>query len=98
MKMNAFRGILLSTGLSLSLLTIPVIAQTAGQDMHNAGHETKEATQDAAHGTAEGTKKAYRKTKRGTKRAAHATERGTKKAWHKTENFGDRVADKPETH
>ncbi len=47
----------------------------AKQDMHDAGHETKNAARDAGHGVKQGTKKAY-----------HATKKGTKKAWHKTKS------------
>lgn len=98
MKGNAITGLLLSAGLSVVLCCGNAVAQTAGQDMHDAGHETKAAAQDTAHATTKGTSKAYHKTKRGTKKAYNKTDNGTKKAWHKTENLGDRVADKPETH
>ena len=48
-------------------------AQTAKQDMKNAGSHTKSAAQDAGHGISEGSQKAYHKTKRGTKKAYHKT-------------------------
>lgn len=50
-------------------------AQTAGQDMKDAGHHTKDAAKDTGRGV-----------KKGTKKAAHSTKKGTKKAWHKTKN------------
>ena len=62
-------------------------AQTAKQDMKDAGHETKEAAIDTGHAT----KKVAHKAKSKTKSAARKTKNAT-------ENFGDRVADKPETH
>ncbi len=62
-------------------------AQTAKQDMKDAGHDTK----DAAINTGHATKKVAHKTKYKTKVAARKTKNAT-------ENFGDRVADKPETH
>lgn len=49
--------------------------QTAGQEMHNAGHDTANAARNAGRATKKGTKKAYRKTKK-----------GTKKVWNKTKN------------
>ena len=53
-------------------LTLPsLLAQTAGQDLKNAGSDTKSATKSAGHGISKGTKKGYRKTKNGTKKAYH---------------------------
>ncbi|MDP9038695.1 MAG: hypothetical protein M3O02_05385 [Acidobacteriota bacterium] len=98
MTKQAIRGVLVSAAFSAALVCNPAYAQTAGQDMHDAGHETKNAGSDVAHGTAHATKTVAHKTAHGTKTAAHKTAHGTKKAWHKTENLGDRVADKPETH
>lgn len=96
--MNAIRSVLLTAGLSVAMLSGTAIGQTAGQDMHDAGHDTKAAAKDTGHATKRTTSKAYHKTKRGTKKVYHKTENGTRTAVHKTENFGDRVADKPETH
>ena len=48
-----------------------IVAQTPGQDMKNAGSDTKSATKSAGSGISKGTKKAYHKTKRGTKKAYH---------------------------
>ena len=62
-------------------------AQTAKQDMKDAGHDTKDAAVNTGHAT-----------KRVTKRVAHKTKRVAVKSKNATENFGDRVADKPETH
>jgi hypothetical protein len=77
-------------------------AQTAGQDMKNAGHDTADAsrqighktergTRTAAHDTAHGTKVATHKTVEGTRTAAHGTEHGTSVAAHKTAE-GSRTA------
>ena len=68
-------------------LTAGAYAQTtAGQDLKNAGHETKEATKDAAKGTGKGIETGAKKTKRATKRAAHATARGVEKGADKVED------------
>ena len=56
-------GLFLSTGMAL--------AQTASQDLKNAGTSTKNATKSAGSGISKGTKKAYHKTKHGTKKAYH---------------------------
>lgn len=53
---------------------------TAGQDMRNAGHDTKDAARDAGHATKKGTQKAYHKTKRGTRKAYNKTKNTTKGA------------------
>lgn len=75
----------LSAVLAFGTSSAFTLAQSAGQDMKNAGHETKNATVDAGHGVSKGTKKAYHKTKRGTKKAYHKTKQGTQKAARKVE-------------
>ena len=67
--------------------TMTMSAQTAKQDMKDAGHETKEAAVDTGHAT-----------KKVVKKGAHKTKVAARKTKNATENFGDRVADKPETH
>jgi hypothetical protein len=64
-------------------------AQTAGQDMKNAGHETKEAAKDTGRGIKKGTKTGYHKTKRGTKKVVHKTARATE---HGAEKVEDKTA------
>lgn len=59
---------------------------SAIQDMHNAGRDTKDAAKDAGHGVKKGTEKGYNATKNGTEKGYNKTKRGTKRAWHKTEN------------
>ncbi len=84
-------------------------AQSAGQDMHAAGTDTKDAAKDVGHGIAKGTEKAYDATKNGTekvvgkgkhntKKAYHKTKHGTKHAAHKTANATARTADKVSDH
>ena len=51
-------------------------AQTVGQDMHDAGHDTAHATKTVAHKTVRGTKVATRNTEHGTRVA--------KKGWWRT--------------
>lgn len=53
------------------------IAQTAGQDIKNAGHDTADATKQTAHKTARATKKGTNKAARGTKRTANKVEQKT---------------------
>lgn len=67
--------------------TVTLQAQTAKQDMKDAGHQTKAAAVDTGHAT-----------KKVAKTGAHKTKVAAKKTKNATENFGDRVADKPETH
>ena len=46
-------------------------AQTVGQDMKDAGHDTAHASKTVGHKTVHGTKVATRKTEHGTDVAAH---------------------------
>ena len=62
--------------------------QTAGQDMKNAGTDTKDAAKSTGHGIKKGTKTGYRKTKNGTKKAYHKTGHGVAKV-------GDKMSGKP---
>jgi hypothetical protein len=61
-------------------------AQTAGQDLKSAGHETKEAAKDAGKGTGKAAKTGARKTKNGVKKGAHATASGVEKGADKVED------------
>src|ERR1700761_6225967 len=67
-------------------LSLPAVAQTASQDMKNAGSDTKHAATSAGHGVSSGTKTAYHKTSNGTKTAYDKTAEGTEKGYHKTVN------------
>jgi len=109
MKVHRIRQWLVAGGLSLGLATGMAWAQTAGQDMKNAGHETKEAATDAGHATVKGTKKAVHATKKGTAKAAdktgdaaktvgHDTKAVAKETGRRTANAGDALAGKPEKH
>ena len=64
---------LLAAGLS----SVSIAAQTATQDMKNAGHDTADATKQTAHKTARATKKGTNKAARGTKRTANKVEQKT---------------------
>ncbi len=59
--------------LTIAMLALGIAAfgQTAGQDMKNAGHDTKEAGKDVGRGTVKATKKTGRAIKHGTHKAAH---------------------------
>lgn len=59
-------------------LGVSVHAQSAGQDMKNAGHDTAQATKKTTHKVVRGTKKGVHKT-------AHATKRGARKVERKTD-------------
>jgi hypothetical protein len=71
-----------------------LVAQTAGQDMKDAGHDTVHATKKTGHVIAKGTEKGYEKTKEGTVKVAHATAHGTKVAAHKTADATETGYDK----
>jgi hypothetical protein len=98
MKMSAITRIFMAAGLAAGLGCGMAHAQTAGQDMKDAGHDTKNAAVDTGHATKRTTKKVYHKTKSGTKTAYHKTANGPKTATHRTENAGDALAGKPADH
>ncbi|MBB5055397.1 putative small secreted protein [Granulicella aggregans] len=85
MTKTIWTGLLAST---LVLGSISAMAQTAGQDIKDAGHETKQAAKDTGHGIKKGTKTGYHKTKNGTKKAYHKTGSGIAKV-------GDKMEGKP---
>jgi hypothetical protein len=87
MKNSIFSGLALAGMLSLST----AFAQTVGQDLHDAGHDTAHATKTVAHRTAHGTRVATRDTVNGTKRGAHKTAYETKRGYHKTKRGTKRV-------
>ena len=64
--------------MSASFFGLSANAQTAGQDIKNAGHDTVDATKQTAH-------KAVRATKKGAHKAAHATKKGANKVEQKTD-------------
>src|ERR1039458_4340737 len=90
MKTIEMTRILLAAGLGLGLGCGVALGQSAGQDMKNAGHDTKAATVDTGHATAKTSRKVYHTTKRGTKKVYHKTARGTEKV-------GDKVAGEPDS-
>ena len=86
MTKKLWTGLLLATTLTLgSASGFGLSAQTAGQDMKDAGHDTKNAAKDTGHGIKKGTKTGYRKTKNGTKKAYHKTGHGLAKVGDKME-------------
>jgi len=78
----------LTLGSACVFAATPMTVQTAGQDMKNAGHDTKDAAKDTGRGVKKGTKTGYRKTKNGTKKAYHKTGSGVAKV-------GDKMEGKP---
>ncbi len=71
MTCRVHRLLVIAATLTLTLSSALAVAQTAGQDLKNAGSDTKSATKSAGSGVSKGTKKAYHKTKSGTKKAYH---------------------------
>jgi hypothetical protein len=73
-------------------------AQTAGQDIHNAGTSTTNAAKDTGSAVKKGTTTGYDKTKQGTKTAAKdtgsAVKKGTTTGYDKTKQGTKTVADK----
>jgi hypothetical protein len=93
------RKMMMLTGFALAaVMAVPVYAQV-GQDMKNAGHDTKDATVTGAHKTAHGTKKVYHKSVSGTKHGAEDVGHDTKvtagKTSYNTRKLGDKIAGKP---
>lgn len=71
-----FRHCVLALFLAGSFSVIAT-AQTAGQDMKNAGHDTANATKKTAHKVKRGTKKGVHKVAHGTKKGANKVEQKT---------------------
>ncbi len=69
-----------------SALALPscALAQTAGQDMHAAGSDTKNAADNTGHAVKHTTKKTYHKSKSGTAKVAGKTKEGGTIAVDKT--------------
>jgi hypothetical protein len=89
---NIWTGLLLASTLTLGSASVfastPIAGQTAGQDMKDAGHDTKDAAKSTGRGVKKGAKTGYRKTKNGTKKAYHKTGEGVAKV-------GDKMEGKP---
>lgn len=90
MRNSIFTGLALAATLSFGMAQ----AQTVGQDMHDAGHDTAHATKTVAHKTAHGARVATRDTVNGTERGAHKTAYETKRGYHKTARGTKRVVRK----
>lgn len=71
-----------------------MFAQTAGQDIKDAGHDTKDAAKDTGHGVKKGTTKAWHGTKKGTEKAYDGTKSGTETAYDKTKSGTKKVVHK----
>jgi hypothetical protein len=61
-----------------------LLAQSAGQDLHHAGTDTKNAAKDTGSGVQKGTTKAYHGTKHTTTKAADKTKEGVTKGYDRT--------------
>ena len=95
--MRMFQTTLSVLATGVLAVALPMGAQTAGQDMKDAGHDTAHATKTVAHDTAHGTKKVYHKTKHVTKVAAHKTADGAETAGHETKRGTEIAAKKTAT-
>ncbi len=71
MRKGTLRTLALTIVTAIVVSPTFVFAQTASQDMKNAGSDTKSASKNAGSSISKGTKKGYRKTKSGTKKAYH---------------------------
>lgn len=84
-------AILLAAGVMGMGLTVgtAIAQESAGQDMKDAGHATKQAGKDVGHGTATAAKKTGDATKTTTKKVVHKgaqkTDEGATKVENKTE-------------
>ncbi|MDP9050206.1 MAG: hypothetical protein M3O31_05690 [Acidobacteriota bacterium] len=86
MKMISMTRVLLAAGLTVGLGCGMAHAQ-AGQDMKDAGHETKQAAKDTGHAT-----------KTTAKKVGHKTKKVAKATAHRTENAGDALKGEPPQH
>ena len=98
MKIKDITNGILVAGLAIGLGAGALYAQTAGQDMKDAGHETKEAAVDTGHATKRVARRTAHKTKVAAKKTGHATKHAAVATGHRTENVGDAVVGKPEQH
>jgi hypothetical protein len=105
-NMSLSRSFLPSLVLASALTFVPAssFAQTAGQDVHNAGAATKDAAKDTGHAvkktsntaatkTKSGTEKGYDKTKEGGTVAVDKTKETSVKAYDKSKEGVQKVAD-----
>ena len=74
----------LLTCVAVVALSLPMVAQTATQDLKHAGTDTKDAAESTGHGVSKGSKTVYHKTAAGTSKGYHKTVSGTKTGYHKT--------------
>jgi Skp family chaperone for outer membrane proteins len=73
---NSMKKIIL-TSVAAVALVLSASAQTATQDMKNAGSETKQAAKDTGKGVAKGAKKTGKAVKHTTHKAAKKVEQKT---------------------
>ena len=85
---TAFASLVLASNFGAPLASF---AQTAGQDMHTAGTDTKNAAGDTGHAVKTGTTKGYHATARTKRTVTNKTVNGTRTVAHKTAD-GTRTA------
>jgi hypothetical protein len=97
-QIEAMTKFMFTAGLAMGLGAGVASAQTAGQDMKDAGHSTKNAAVDTGHATKRVAKKTVHGTKHVATKTGHATKHAAVATGHRTENVGDAMAGKPEKH
>src|ERR1700678_1221624 len=80
---HCFASFTVASGLVLAASSLGQ-AQTAGQDIHQAGTSTKNAAKEAGTGVKKGTTTSYTKTKEGATKGYDKTKEGTTKGYDKT--------------
>ena len=98
MTRDRITKVLLATGLAIGLGSGVSYAQTAGQDMKDAGHSTKNAAVDTGHATKHVAKRTVHGTRHVARKTGHATKHAAVATGHRTENVGDAIVGKPEQH
>ena len=79
MRPSFLRGLALAAAFATASTSL-AIAQTAGDDMHAAGHDTKKAATNTGHAT-----------KKVAKKTAHATKHGAQVTGHDTKVVGEDI-------
>ena len=88
------KATILSLALTMGLASLPAYSQDVGQDVKDAAHDTKTATEKGTKKTTEAVKKGATKSTEATKKGYKKSTEATKKGINKT---ADKVADKTDT-
>lgn len=80
---HSMKGTIIGLITTAILAAAPVFAQSAKQDLKNAGHETKDAVKNTGKGVGHATKTTAKKVETTTKKTVH---KGSEKVANKTGN------------